>query len=346
MVRMDETLQDNRVRKILLIVAISTPLGVLFLMYLHFSAHGKLPYLIEHYAASILIMNVFGAVAFFIDGFLDGKISWRESFLSRLICGLAANVLVIVPLAVILAINFTTDTSVFKPDSVKIAVLLIISLFIFEIAYGWFYSFRYYAHTQVERLRLERWQLELQFESLKNQISPHFLFNCLNTISSLLYKDAALTEEFIRRMADTFRYVLKNHKQKFVSLKEEIDFVKSFHYLLRVRFEDNFKLDINVPKELMSTPVPPLTLQLLVENAVKHNKVTKDLPLKVTISSSENNRLVVSNTKTELNPGKSGFSIGLENIKKRYAFFTKEQVVVKNEEQFSVQLPVIKISHP
>ncbi|MBI1768269.1 MAG: histidine kinase [Bacteroidetes bacterium] len=329
-------------RKILLIIAICTPLGVLFLMYLHFSASGRLPYLIEHYAASILIMNVFGAIVYFIDGFLDGKISWRESFLSRLICGLAANVIIIVPTAVILAINFTSDDSIFKPDSVKIAVLLIISLFIYEIAYGWFYSFRYYAHTQVERLRLERWQLELQFESLKNQISPHFLFNCLNTISSLLYKDVALTEEFIRRMADTFRYVLKNHKQKFVSLKEEIDFVKSFHYLLRVRFEDNFKLEINVSKELMGSPVPPLTLQLLVENAVKHNKVSRESPLTVTISSLESNQLIVTNTKTETTPDKSGFSIGLDNIKRRYAFFTKEQVVVKNEEQFSVQLPILK----
>ena len=340
-----EDMPQNAVRKLLLIIAICTPLGVLFLMYLHFSASGRLPYLIEHYAASILIMNVFGAIIYFIDGFLDGKISWRESFLPRLISGLFLNVLIIVPLAVILAINFTTDTSIFKPDSVKIAVLLIISLFIYEIVYGWFYSFRYYAHTQVERLRLERWQLELQFESLKNQISPHFLFNCLNTISSLLYKDVALTEEFIRRMADTFRYVLKNHKQKFVSLKEEIDFVKSFHYLLRVRFEDNFKLEINVPKELMSTPVPPLTLQLLVENAVKHNRVTKDLPLTVTISSHANNRLTVSNTKTEAIPGKSGFSIGLDNIKRRYAFFTNEQVVVKNDEQFSIQLPILKIGH-
>ncbi|MGC4023323.1 MAG: histidine kinase [Cyclobacteriaceae bacterium] len=328
-------------RKILLILLICTPLGVLFLMYLHFSASGKLPYLIEHYAASILIMNAFGAIVYFIDGFLDAKISWREYFLSRLICGLAANVLVIVPLAVILSINFTTETSLFKPDSVKIAVLLIISLFIYEIAYGWFYSFRYYAHTQVERLRLERWQLELQFESLKNQISPHFLFNCLNTISALLYKDVTLTEEFIRRMADTFRYVLKNHKEKFVSLKEEIDFVKSFHYLLKVRFEDNFKLEINLPKELMNTPVPPLTLQLLVENAVKHNAVTKETPLVVTISS-PNNRIVVTNTKTVSTLGKSGFSIGLDNIKRRYAFFTKEEVVIKNEEEFSVFLPLLK----
>src|SRR5882762_521364 len=99
MVGMSETTQNNFVRKILLIIAICTPLGVLFLMYLHFSASGRLPYLIEHYASSILIMNAFGAIVFLIDQWLDSKISWREAFLSRLLCGLIANVVVIVPAA-------------------------------------------------------------------------------------------------------------------------------------------------------------------------------------------------------------------------------------------------------
>src|SRR5437879_12397073 len=146
MVGLSETNQNNFVRKLILIVAICTPLGVLFLMYLHFSASGKLPSLIEHYAASILIMNVFGAIVYFTDGWLDSKISWRESFLSRFICGLAANVLIIVPLAVILSIIFTAS---FRPDSVKIAVLLMISLFIYEIAYGWFFSFLYHVLSHV-----------------------------------------------------------------------------------------------------------------------------------------------------------------------------------------------------
>src|SRR5258708_503598 len=95
-----ENTQDKSVRKLLLIIAICSPLGVLFLMYLHFSASGRLPSLIEHYASSILIMNAFGAIVYLVDGWLDTKISWRESFLSRLICGLAANVLIIVPIAV------------------------------------------------------------------------------------------------------------------------------------------------------------------------------------------------------------------------------------------------------
>lgn len=329
--------QPISVRRLLLITSICSPLGVLFLMYLHFSKSGKLPVVIEHYASSILIMNVFGAIVFFIDYFLDRKILWRENFITRLVCGFFANALVIIPMAVVLS---TSIESSLTPDRIKISILLIISLFIYEIVYGWFYSFRYYAHTQVERLRLERWQLELQFESLKTQISPHFLFNCLNTISSLIYKDAYLTEEFIRRMADTFRYVLKNHKQKFVPLQEEIEFVKAYHYLLRVRFEDNFRLEIDIPKELLTTPLPPLTLQLLVENAVKHNKVTKENPLTVTISSA-NAHLHVINTKTEEVQSKTSFSIGLENIRKRYAFFTAQPVVIRNDEQFSVMLPIL-----
>lgn len=325
------------VRKLLLIAAICTPLGVLFLMYLHFSSSGKLPSLVEHYAFSILIMNAFGGLAYLVDRWLDARISWREYFITRLLCGLLANMILIIPLAVTLAVKFT---SAFEPDSVKIAVLLMISLFIYEIAYGWFFSFRYYAHTQVERLRLERWQLELQFESLKTQISPHFLFNCLNTISSLIYKDAQLTEEFIRRMADTFQYVLKNHKQKFVTLHEEIEFVKAYHYLLRVRFEDHFRLEINLPKEILQTPLPPLTLQLLVENAVKHNHVSKEDPLVVTITCHKD-QLRVANTKMQALTLASGFSIGLENIRQRYAFFTQEPVTIVNEEQFEVWLPIL-----
>jgi two-component system LytT family sensor kinase len=337
-----ESIQKTFVRKLILITAICTPLGVLFLMYLHFSATGKLPSVIEkfeHYAFSILIINLCGFAAFLIDRWLDEKISWRESFLSRFLSGLIANMAVILSIALLLTRNLM---KVFETDSMKIVVLLTISIFIYEIIYGWFYSYRYYAHTQVEKLRLERWQLELQFESLKSQISPHFLFNCLNTVSSLLYKDVSLAEEFIRRMADTFQYVLNNHKRKFVSLKEEIEFVKSYYYLLRVRFENNFKLEINIPKNLLESPLPPLTLQLLVENAVKHNQVSKENPLLVHITTTDNTHLIITNTKTANSAKVLGFQIGLDNIRKRYSFFTKEPVTVKNENQFTVHLPILK----
>src|SRR5260221_933512 len=342
MLPQEESIPKTFVRKLILIAAICTPLGVLFLMYLHFSVSGKLPSIIEkseHYALSILIINLCGVAAFLVDRWLDNKISWRESFLSRFLFGLVANLFVVLSIALFLTINLM---KVFQADSMKIVVLLAVSLFIYEIIYGWFYSYRYYAHTQVERLRLERWQLELQFESLKSQVSPHFLFNCLNTISSLLYKDVSLAEEFIRRMADTFQYVLNNHKRKFVSLRDEIEFVKSYYYLLKVRFENNLNLEINVPKNLMDSPVPPLTLQLLVENAVKHNPVSKESPLLVYITAMGNTHLIIANSKTNETLKPPGFQIGLDNIRQRYSLFTKEPVTVKNEEQFSVQLPILK----
>src|SRR6185369_11059692 len=179
MLPQEESIRKSFVRRLILIAAVCTPLGVLLLMYLHFSASGKLPSIIEkseHYALSILIINLCGVASYLIDRWLDNKISWRESFLSRFLIGLIANLIVLLSIALFLTFNLM---SVYKTDSVKIVILLTISIFIYEIIYGWFYSYRYYAHAQVERLRLERWQLELQFESLKSQISPHFLFNCL-----------------------------------------------------------------------------------------------------------------------------------------------------------------------
>ncbi|MBK5277618.1 MAG: histidine kinase, partial [Bacteroidia bacterium] len=224
----------------------------------------------------------------------------------------------------------------------KIGILSIIVLFIYEIFYGWFYSYRHYAHTQVELLRSERWQLELQFESLKSQISPHFLFNCLNTISSLLYKDTRLAEEFIRRMAQTFQYVLNNQKRTFVSLREEVAFVKSYYYLLQVRFENNLKLEINIPKNLLNSRIPPLTLQMLIENAVKHNQINRENPLLVYLSAKDNTHLLITNTKTSASVDQTSTKVGLENIRKRYSFFTKQKIEIRNDTKFVVQLPVLK----
>jgi two-component system, LytTR family, sensor kinase len=191
-------------------------------------------------------------------------------------------------------------------------------------------------------LRSDRWQLELQFESLKNQISPHYLFNCLNTVSSLLFKDTRVAEEFIRRMADTFRYVLSHQKQKLVSLREELEFVKSYYFLLQVRYEYHLKLEINIPQNILESSIPPMTLQLLVENAVKHNKISKEKPLLVYIGAQDNQRISVSNTKTDATQPVTSFRVGLENIRKRYTFFTNEKVVVRDEEKFLVLLPVLK----
>jgi two-component system LytT family sensor kinase len=336
----------DSMRKYFILALVCTTLGISFFVYIYYSENGILPsakYQLDKYLVAILVTNIIGLVVLTSDNLLDKILQWRNNFLLRFLVGFLVNMVLSLTLMVA---SIKLLSKVNTEELLKLSILYIISVFIYEIFYGWFYSYRYYAHTQVEQLRSERWQLELQFESLKNQISPHYLFNCLNTISSLLYKDSHMAEEFIRRMADTFRYVLSNQKQKLVTLRQEVEFVKAYYYLMQVRYEDHLRMEVNLPKNILDTSIPPLTLQMLVENAVKHNRISKENPLLVYISAKDNTHITVTSTKTvAMNPSVS-FKIGLENIKNRYQFFTEEKITVRDEEKFTVQLPVIKNRKP
>lgn len=321
-------------------------LGILFFMFLHYSATGQLPGFRTQqsgYLLAIASTNVIGFLILLVDRLLDKVLHWKHNFLLRFISGLGAQVLLVILLFTLLG-KYVFNAN--GEEILKLTLVFIITVFIYEIFYGLFFSYRYYAITQAEQLRSERWQLELQFESLKSQISPHYLFNCLNTVSSLLYKDARLAEEFIRRMADTFRYVLDHQAQKLVTLQEELEFVKSYYFLLQVRYEYHLKMEINIPSNILDTKIPPMTLQLLVENAVKHNAIGKDQPLLVYISALDNTTLLVSNTKTSSLKPANSFRVGLDNIHKRYSFFSEQKVKVRDEEKFIVELPILKSKAP
>jgi two-component system, LytTR family, sensor kinase len=330
-------------RKYLILVVVCTLMGGLYYIYLHYSDTGQFPSLASHGKSFLLAMaltTLGGWIIWQLDTLLDRWLSWRNIFMIRFAVGFLSHVL----LCIVCITTGGKYLGATQQEIIKISILVAISIFIYEIFYGWFYSYRYYAHKQVEQLQSERWQLELQFESLKNQISPHYLFNCLNTISSLLYKDSYTAEKFIRRMADTFHYVLSNQKQKLVSLREEVEFLKAYYFLLQVRYEHHLQLEINLPKNVMDTPIPPLTLQLLVENAVKHNHISKEMPMLVYITAKDNTHLVISNTKTATPKPTASFKIGIENIQKRYRFFSDEKVVIRDDDKFMVQLPVLKIN--
>jgi two-component system LytT family sensor kinase len=317
-------------------------LGCLSFMYIHYSMTGAYPSpgaRAKDYLIAAVVTIGLGLVIFQADNLLDRLIHWKTNFLLRFISGLAANMLIVIAYQTAVSKWVVVRNA---EETLKLIILFVIIVFIYEIFYGLFFSYRYYAVTQAEQLRSERWQLELQFESLKSQISPHYLFNCLNTVSSLLYKDTRVAEEFIRRMADTFRYVLAHQKQKLVTLREEIEFVKSYYFLLQVRYEYHFQLEINLGQNVLDTMIPPMTIQLLVENAVKHNAISKDQPLLVYISAIDNTSLQVYNTKTRAVKPITSFRVGLDNIHKRYSFFTNEKVLVRDDEKFLVQLPVLK----
>jgi two-component system, LytTR family, sensor kinase len=327
-------------KKYFLLVVGCSMLGVFLFVFIHYSENGTLASFglqWKKYLLLIALTNAIGVIIFQIDRIFDKLIHWKNNFMFRFSAGLLTNILIVIFLTSFPGKYLFRLTS---EETLKLTIVFIIVVFIYEIFYGLFYSYHYYAVTQAEHLQSDRWQLELQFESLKSQISPHYLFNCLNTVSSLLFKDTHVAEEFIRRMADTFRYVLSHQKKKLVLLSEELEFVKSYYYLLQVRYEYHLRLEINVPQNILHSLIPPMTLQLLVENAVKHNKISKENPLLVYIGAQDNQRIIISNTKT-LSPSTVSFRVGLENIHKRYQFFTDEKVLVRDDEKFLVLLPVL-----
>lgn len=344
----------ERVRKIAMIMLGAGFLGTLFYAYLHFSEIGKFPNLRStgtEIIASFFIGSVLGFTLYAFNYQLDRWLAWRKYYATRFISGYISNVAISWAITIGLAWTFialsgkesfwrglnSQDEDLF----LKITILLLAAIFIYKVVYALLYSYQHYAIAQIENLQSERKQLELQFEALKSQISPHYLFNSLNTISSLIFKDLPSAEQFIRRLSQTYQYILSTQNKKYVLLKEEVEFVQSYYYLLRIRFQQQLNVEINLPSGIMNSKIPPLTLQMLVENAVKHNTMNSDKKLFIYITAQDNTYLKVINTKTGVLDSVASFKVGLENIRRRYQYFTDKKIEIKDDEKFMVSLPVL-----
>ena len=340
--------------KMAVVILYATVPSVLFYIYLNYSETGRLPTLQENFAGfaiAVLVGLITGAALYSFNKVLDRWLPWMNLFTSRFLLGLISKVIVAFTFVITSATAFIkfgdpdifwNDGNIDDPDVTwKIAILIVVFVFIYNVIYALLYAYQHYAILQIDELKRERKQLELQFQALKAQISPHYLFNSLNTISSLLLKDIQSAEQFIRRLAETYQYVLSTQNKKYVSLREELDFVQSYYYLLRIRFQQQLHVEINIPAKILNTKIPPLTLQMLIENAVKHNTFKAEEKLLIYIVAQDNTYLKVMNTKTGMLGHVPSFKVGLENIRQRYHLLTDKQVVVENKDNFVVSLPVL-----
>ncbi|NDK55741.1 hypothetical protein GWO68_07430 [Pontibacter sp. BT213] len=183
---------------------------------------------------------------------------------------------------------------------------------------------------------------QAQYEGLKNQVNPHFLFNSLNVLSSLVHVDADLSEKFIDRLAKAYRYVLEQRDQELVPLKTEIDFINAFIFLLKIRFEDKLQVNISIPAEKLNLYIPPLTLQLLIENAVKHNELSKSSPLVVDIRAEDDDYLVVQNNVQLRKQEFASTGVGLKNITNQYSYFTPKKVTFQlSDSLYQARVPLL-----
>ena len=207
-----------------------------------------------------------------------------------------------------------------------------------------FYSFYYYKHrqdTKVKEQKIIAGTASAKFDALKNQLDPHFLFNSLNVLTSLIEENPTAATKFTTSLSKVYRYVLEQKNKELVTVEEELEFAQLYMTLIKMRFEDSIVFSIPTAISNPEAKVVPLSLQLLLENAVKHNQVTPTKKLYITIYE-ENGNLVIKNNVQPKQVVKASTGVGLRNIRQRYYLLTNRPVTIhQDEKEFSISIPML-----
>jgi hypothetical protein len=226
--------------------------------------------------------------------------------------------------------------------------VLIMALMMFSldmIVISIFYSTilaNYWKKSIEKNEELKRENLLAEYEALKNQVNPHFLFNSLNTLSGVVEQKPELATDFIKKLSDIYRYVLEHRDKEVVSLNSEMKFVEDYIFLSRIRFGEALMFNSNL-RANNNIQIAPLGLQMLVENAIKHNVISDDMPLKIDISIENNFIMVRNNSQKKKTLISNNEPVGLDNLKKRYAYISDSSMeIIKSDSEFIVKLPIIE----
>ncbi len=194
--------------------------------------------------------------------------------------------------------------------------------------------------VNAENLQLQSENIRNQYEALKNQLNPHMLFNSLNTLGSLVRENQDRAQDYIQELSKVLRYTLQSNEGQLVTLHDEMQFVYAYIFLLKMRFEDNLIFDIQIDSKYNSYHLPPMAIQMLTENAVKHNEISSRKPLTIIIKTLSDGCICVSNKlqpKINSNPG---MGVGLANLDKRYQLLLQKNIIIKRNTDFSVIVPL------
>jgi two-component system, LytTR family, sensor kinase len=207
------------------------------------------------------------------------------------------------------------------------------------------FYFKEYKLTSLEAEQLKNISTQAELQLIKSQINPHFLFNNLNVLSALIMKDNNEANRFIEEFSKVYRYILSNHDKELVELRTEVDFIKPYIFLLEKRFAEGLVIKVNIADDYKDQYIIPASLQMLIENAIKHNVVSRHKPLLIDVHSNGNNTLVVSNNLQAKQTVEYSTGIGLQNIIKRYQLVSNKTVTIdKDEKNFTVTLPLLNVN--
>jgi len=276
---------------------------------------------------------------------LDYYVPWRQPAAPRVFVQIGLSVL-LTAWVTYFAVKFLYSTVyevhfgslVFRKT---LFLFLIISL-LYNAIYTGLHFFKQWRLSIVHAEELKHQNLVSQYGALKDQINPHFLFNSLNTLIGLIDENAELAKDYGRHFAKIYRYILDKGQQELLTLREELGIISIQKELLRSRFGESLRIEVKTDENLHNKLIPPLTLQMLLENAIKHNKISSQSPLVIEIVTSNHQTLVVKNNIQRKNIQEVSTQLGIKNITKRYEFLTDRKVSITDDNNFyTVELPLL-----
>lgn len=338
-------------KRVTSILVFSTLIGVLIMILIapqSFTSWEGLERIWPSVAMSVAYTFLLSEGNGYLSDYLTRLVPWIDQPIKRLVLGVTA--MFTYSFIAILLVQFTAAKLIWEPrcdcvatwegyylENMYLPLGITIVITVFLTSRGFLLSWRQTA-IEAERLKTER--VASQYESLKNQVNPHFLFNSLNALTSLVYEDQKQAAKFIKKLADVYRYVLDNQQKEVVPLRDELQFVNAYIFLQKIRFEDNLQVDIQVSES--DTMILPLSLQMLVENAIKHNIVSDEQPLSIRIYSDGPVTLVIENTLQPKTSHEYSSGLGLKNIQSRYAHLSGREVEIQDgPDRFVVRLPLL-----
>jgi two-component system LytT family sensor kinase len=286
----------------------------------------------------------------FISSRLDKRMPFEDGPVRRIVAQLLICLALLLPVAVIAITICRPYMPVYvNKQLLTIAIVLfvvLISLFNFSFYAGYFFkhwqeSIEEKANLEVEAAELQKEKSTMQYHQLRNQVNPHYLFNTLTSLDGLIHTNPELASEFVRHMAKVYRYVLRHTENEVVNLDEELDFIQHYITLLNIRYADGIKIVVDISGAAKDKGIVMVTLQMLIDNAIKHNIVQAGTPLRITIKD-DGEYLVVENNKQMRKQIESSNGQGLVQLQQLYAFLTDKKVdIIDTVDTYTIKLPLL-----
>ncbi|GAA4820232.1 sensor histidine kinase [Algivirga pacifica] len=341
-------LRQKRWFKILSVVLIGCLIQFLIdlvfrLIYRNYSVFGFDQLL--NYGVAILYVYVLTVVLGYIRNWSAEVFPWREGALKRVLIqvGLSLLIVLMVNLVMRYLLGPSQGLILLSRELVVNMIVMAVFLVVVLIDLG-IVLFEQYITSLNEVEKFQKENVEFKLKMLKSQINPHFLFNSLNVLSSLIYTDAEKASVYVRELSKLYRFILDSRQTELVSLRVELKTLASYIYLVSLRFDQNLTINLAIQESYQETLIAPMTLQMLIENAIKHNVVSRKRPLSIDIQVEQDQYIVVSNNlQLKSTPEGTSTRVGLRNIRNRYLFLTGEPVQIEAAEgMFKVRIPLIR----